>query len=164
MSKKIIFICFLLLTVMCVAFIFSNSLDNGVESGEKSSAVTGFVNSVLSFIGIDKPISERDVRTAAHFSEFFLLTSLLASDILLCPLYKKLPVSISFLSPLFAIPVCFLIACVDELIQNFSAGRAVQFSDVLVDTLGGLCAAVIFTLVCLSIHLKGLKKQKSKGI
>ncbi len=163
-ARKIVFICFLVLSVLWVCFIFSNSLDNGVESGEKSSAVTGAINSALGYVGVDKPISERDVRTAAHFSEFFIFTALIASDILLCPLYKKIPSSVSFLSPLFAVPVCFSVACIDELIQNFSTGRAMQFSDVCVDTLGGTCAAVIFTLVCLSVYLIRLKKAKIEVI
>ncbi|MBE6577840.1 MAG: VanZ family protein [Ruminococcaceae bacterium] len=159
-ARKIVFICFLVLTAVWIVFVFSNSLDNGVESGEKSSAVTSALNSALTSVGIKKPISERDVRTFAHFSEFFVLTALLSADVLLCPLSKKIPQTLSFLSPFISVPVCFLVACIDELIQNFSAGRAMQFSDVCVDTLGGICAATLFTLICLSTYLIRLKKSK----
>ncbi len=163
-ARIIVFICFLVLTLLWVGFIFSNSLDNGAESGEKSSAVTNTVNSALSLIGIDRPIPESDIRTAAHFTEFFVLTALFAADALLCPLTDKLHRRLSFFTPLISLPICFFVACIDELIQNFSAGRAMQFSDVLVDTLGGFCAAVLFTLVCLTLHIIRLKKEKNGSI
>ena len=161
--KKVLFICFLVLSVVWVGFIFSNSIDNGTESGEKSSAVTEAINEGLAAVGVEKPVTERDVRTAAHFSEFLVLAALLSPALLLCPLSDKLKKPLYSLIPILSVPVCFLIACIDEFIQSFSPGRAMQFSDVLVDTLGALCSAVIFTLVCLAVTLISSKKRKKLG-
>ena len=160
MLRKVVFICFLVLTVAWLGFIFSNSLDSGKESSEKSATVTEVVNTVLEDVGVQEPVTEKSVRTFAHFWEFFVLTLLISADILLCPLAKKFPFVVSLISPIFSLTLTFLLACVDELIQRSSAGRATQFSDVLTDTLGGLCAAVIFALVYFAVHKIKLKKTQ----
>ena len=151
MRKRIIFICFLVLTLLWVSFIFANSLDSGAESGEKSSAVTSTVNKTLHKLGIKASISEKAVRTLAHFMEFAVLGAFVSTDIVLSPLPRKFKQNTRLVLPLFAVPICFCVACIDELIQNFSAGRAMQFSDVLVDTLGALSLSIVFSLVLLIV-------------
>ena len=142
-KKKILLCIALAITVFWVGFIFSNSLDNGEESGEKSSAVTEIVNSIAQSVGIDEPIQESTVRNMGHFLEFAVLSLLVCADIALISyaLKAQKPTVTRLMA---AAPVCCLVACIDELIQKFSAGRAAQFSDVLTDTLGAICAMAIF--------------------
>ena len=147
MRKKIIFICFLVLTLLWTGFVFSNSFDDGIKSGKKSAAATETVNEIIHTLGSETQIPEKKVRTLAHFYEFAVLGALISADLTLSPLYQKLRKRMRFALPLISIPICFLIACVDECIQKFSAERTMQFSDICMDTLGATLTSVIFALV-----------------
>ena len=161
MAKKIAFIILIIATVLWTAFIFSNSLDNAEESTEKSSTVTEAVNKVASAVGIEEEISHSTVRDMAHFTEFALLALLLAVDIVIL-IYSKLSSSPFKLLAICAasLPACFILACVDELIQKFSGGRASQFSDVLLDTLGALCGIIGFSVIYIIFY--AIKRHKLK--
>lgn len=157
--KKIILCVFIILTVAWVGFIFANSLDSGPESSEKSSAVTEAVNEVADSVGIDKPIKESTVRNMAHFLEFAVLSLLICADMALLTYLRRSPWRTGAVYLMAAAPICCLVACVDELIQKFSAGRAAQFSDVLTDTLGAICSMVLFISVYTLIFV--LKQHKA---
>ncbi len=148
MKRKILLIVLIVLTLLWIIFIHSNSLDNGAESTEKSSFVTALVNNIASAIGITKPISHAFVRKLAHFTEFAILSLFVCADILvaLLPMFIKKPLRFIGAST-SALGISFFVACVDELLQKFSDGRAAQLTDVLIDTLGALCGAVIFTAI-----------------
>ena len=148
MARKIVLIILIIASVLWTAFIFSNSLDNAEESTEKSSTVTETVNKVASAVGIKEEIPHSTVRDMAHFTEFAVLAFLISLDLALF-LYPKLSRKLALFLGLCAasLPACFLLACVDELIQKFSGGRASQFSDVLLDTLGSLCGVVGFAVI-----------------
>ena len=136
-----------LLTLLWLTFIFSNSLQNGEASGEQSGKVHKVVNEVAQSIGIEKPISEKTVRNTAHFGEFAVLSLLIGIDLLLLRLLRLgQNWRHALLLTLLPIPTCFLFACVDEWLQSFSPGRATQFSDVLLDTAGAASATVCFLL------------------
>lgn len=161
MAKKII-LC--ILTVACVlwtVFIFSNSLDDGSQSSAKSSEVTAAVNKAASAVGIEKEIKESTVRNMAHFSEFAVLAVLLSATVS-AALWQKKSLGISLLYICTSVPVCFVLAGVDELLQKLSPGRVSHFADVLLDTLGAVCGCALFTVgyvafVCLT---KRAKKKK----
>ena len=70
-----------LLTALWIAFIWSNSLKNGAESGEDSGRVFTAISKITSAIGLGTPISEHFIRKAAHFSEFAILGALFCADL-----------------------------------------------------------------------------------
>ena len=146
--KQIVIAALLVLTVAWTAFIFSNSLDSGHESGEKSGTVHKILNEVAESLGAKEEIPESTVRTLAHFTEFAVLAFLLAADlVLLAPLTLSEPLSRRHALPLSALPVSFVTAVIDECIQHFSPGRAMQFLDVMIDTGGALCGLLGFFLL-----------------
>jgi VanZ family protein len=75
------------------------------------------------------------VRKTAHFLEYFIMYSLAYNA-----LYEKGSLKRSFLISLL---IVFLYACSDEFHQLFVPGRACRFTDVLIDTSGGLLAGLI---------------------
>ena len=156
----------ILITVGWICFIFSNSLQNGEESGNQSHAVTEVINGVTESLGIEQPISESFIRTSAHFGEFAVLGLLLSADLLCLGFVfekNRLGYRILYFSSL--IPICFSVALLDEFIQKFSDGRAAQWEDVGIDTLGGfvsiLTFAVIFIISC--AIAKNIKKNKAQN-
>lgn len=165
MARKIAFIVLLILCVVWTAFIFSNSLKDAGESGEQSSGVTEKVNEVAQAVGIDREITHSEVRSMAHFGEFAVLSVLSAATVSvgIYPKFKKKP-PLLLLICASSVPLCFILAAVDELLQKLSDGRASQFSDVMLDTLGALCGALIFTLGYTVFDFTANKIQKTKGI
>lgn len=137
--------------LLWIGFIFGNSADGAEESGNKSSHVQEVINNTAQNMGIPVEVSEHSVRKSAHFTEYAVLS------LLLCLFAVLVPVSGSsgkltlarcfsvFLCPFFVMPV----AALDETLQKFSEGRGCRFTDVLIDTAGALCAAVLFCLIAL---------------
>ena len=84
---------------------------------------------------------ENDLRVAAHFSEYFLL-----SLSLLLPLRLKLKKTGR---SLFLPPVLFSMfyALTDEIHQIYVPGRAFELKDLLIDSLGAVCAALTTYLI-----------------
>ena len=163
MIKKIILAVLLIATVLWLGFIFSNSLDTAEQSSEKSSTVSEVVNKVAEKVGIEEEIPEKTIREMAHFSEFALLSVLICADIavfltLVSPRSLYTRSTCVFLS----LPVCSLLAFVDELLQKTSDGRASQLSDVLLDTLGATCgvlASLTIYIICDLLIKRKLRKS-----
>ena len=152
----------LLLTLSWILFIFSNSLRSGSASGQQSKSLLLFLQNVLRSLGIRGEISEYFLRKLAHFGEFAILGLLVCLDLwrgrilsLADPLRRALP--LAFLS----VPFCFCVAGIDEFLQRFSQGRAPLFSDVMIDTLGALCAFLCFSVFFSLLHQK--KKRSSRS-
>ena len=153
MKKRILVIVALALTVVWAAFIFSNSLDSGTESGEKSGTVHKVVNEIAQSLGATEEIPESTIRTSAHFAEFALLGLLLTADLtLLAPLSLSEPLSRRHALPLLSLPCSALMAVIDECIQYFSPGRAMQFFDVMIDVGGALCGILGFALCFFAVR------------
>lgn len=56
-----------------------------------------------------------------------------------------------------------LYACTDELHQLFVPGRSGQLRDVIIDTCGGICGALIaFTILCILYYLRNHKTSEKK--
>ena len=162
MPRKIFIAILLMLTLLWTAFIFSNSLDTAKESSDKSTNVTEVVNKVASSVGIKEEIPHHKVRDMAHFTEFLVLACLVCSDLLLI-LHKKLrPLLWHILCPVGSVAICFLLACVDELLQKTSDGRASQFSDITLDTLGAACGALALcaSLALINVAVLYIKRKK----
>ena len=162
MKRKIFIIIISICAVLWLAFIFSNSLDNGTASTEKSSTATEIVNSVAHALGYDGEISHKFIRKMAHFTEFFGLALLLSADlsVIFYPYLSK-RLSLLALTVSASVPLSAVCACADECIQLFSEGRAAQFTDVLIDSSGALCGYLLF-VPCLLIFTLIAKKSVKK--
>ena len=97
-----------------------------------------------------------------HFAEFAILGALLSSTIFaaISPISKA---EAKKLLPLFyALPGTFVVGCIDELLQNLSEGRHPAFTDVLIDTSGGLFGiAAVLTALLFIRHIKAKRKTDS---
>ncbi len=88
------------------------------------------------------------VRKTAHFTEYFILSFLVASTY--SEFYnKKLNISLVLL-------VCLLVATSDEFLQSFIEGRGSQVKDVLIDFSGSLTQLIAF----ITIRANVTKKHK----
>lgn len=150
----------LLLTLLWLGFIFGNSLKDAQASSEQSSQVQEIVNNVASSVGVKEPISEATVRNMAHFTEFLVLGGLLCLDVWalgLSPLRSRRRFDVLWL--FVSLPVSFLLASTDEVLQTFSKGRAADFADVLTDTAGASLGIVLFLVLFLLLRLAFGKKK-----
>ena len=86
-------------------------------------------------------------RKFAHASEYFILTILL-----LVALKNSGVVGKKIF--IFTLLICFIYSCTDEYHQTFVIGRTGQFSDCLVDTLGGFIGCAIYYLIYKLIKIK----------
>ncbi len=151
-SKKIKKIVFFLLMVGWICFIFSLSLQPAVQSSAVSS---GLLKSILeTFYNITKIKIEFAAvhnlfRTFAHFTEFFLL-GIFSLLYFFTAMNKK---------PIYAVITGLCVSICDELIQfYFAEGRAMQFKDIAVDSLGILISSIVFYLIYKTVlYKKSLK-------
>ena len=153
MKKKFIPALLFLLSVLWIIFIFSNSLEDSVESGEKSAWVYKLVRIFIPWV------SELFIRKLGHFAEFAILGWLLSASVcsIISPLSKGN--SKKLFELFYILPAVFTVACCDELLQNFSEGRYPAFTDVLIDTSGGLFAI----LSAMGILLLIIRKRKIRN-
>lgn len=149
-KKKLAISCILLL-IWCGVIFYMSAMES-IESNSKSRSVIGeAIEKVSDFandIGLtNKELTEVEVqnlvdklnyplRKVAHFTEYFILTLLL---IIVLHGYGVKGKKVFIISLL----ICFIYAFTDEYHQVFVSGRTGQFSDVLVDTFGGVIACGI---------------------
>ena len=168
-KEKLVWAVRIFLTVACafaVGFILYNSIQPAVESSKQSSRVVEMVQTVVAVFAPDSPIvtaTGRDyerlhgvVRTLAHFSEYALLGALGAwcyrsytnKKIWLCVVDGGVT----------------LMAVLDEWLQTFSAGRGAQFTDVVVDVLGGGVGIVfaLFTVWCVGKVIRKRREHETR--
>ena len=138
MKKRIVRIILIVLSLLWIVFIFSNSLEDSVESGAKSSWALEIARKIF------PSISEFFIRKLAHFTEFAILGFLFSANISSFIYPESIAERKKLLWIPLALPATFLAACFDEFLQNFSEGRHPAFTDVLIDTSGGLFAILIF--------------------
>lgn len=125
---------------MVIIFWFSHQ-SGGESSGLSSQIVSWIVNN------LHISVSEFIVRKCAHISEYALLTLTFIYGFYKNELKWNRVLFFSFLTT-------FLYACFDECHQLFINGRAGQFTDVLIDSIG-ILLAILFIYF---IHLI-LKKE-----
>lgn len=137
-----------LLGWMLVIFLFS------AQTGEQSSESSGLIEQLLSLFpfiphqifGIDLQLI---IRKGAHFTEYLILYFLTFIVFIDYQTFKK--------SLVYAIIFVFLYACTDEIHQAFVPGRACAFTDVMIDTAGGLLA-LFFIMITNEIQRQTTKK------
>ncbi len=171
--KKFIIIVRILLSIMIIAnmaVIFAFSAENGEESGKRSDGVieslAGLIIKNYDNLTADEKenitgILATPVRKAAHMIEYAALSFLCSA--LVYTFTEKVVLNIS-------IPIIFsfLYAMTDELIhQRMTAGRAGQFTDVCIDTVGAAMGTMFFlfiaSLIKKRINLACLKSSNSEN-
>ena len=145
-------ILFTLLTIVCVALIFLNSLQNGTNSSKESGHVVKLLESLFHSLGFPIAVSEHFIRKLAHFTEYTALGVLLG---LTLRSYTERMMNHIFI-PLFiglAVPVT------DEYIQSFVDGRGSMVQDVVLD-FTGVCFGLSLTMLIILLKLSRNKKGK----
>jgi VanZ family protein len=111
------------------------------QNGQDSSETSGIILELLKFFGIGPGSSVQGtlsylIRKSGHFSEYLILAVLFLR-------YRKQQGS-SGKSVFYALLFVFLYASSDEFHQSFIPGRGPAFSDVLIDTAGGLTGVMLY--------------------
>ena len=155
----------LILIIICVAFIFYNSLKPAEQSIKESGRVAGVIEKAVAAIYKGNPPENvtyffkitfgNVLRDCAHFFEFFIL------GILVMLYSDKFRISV-FRRFIFALLFCIFIALVDETIQLFSLGRAFEFYDLALDGLGSMVGIILIFLLWRIIKSKKVSKQYEK--
>ena len=149
MSRRRKILCAVLLACNLL-FIWGNSLINADLSGSLSQ----WVRDMLGTVAGEMPgQSDGVLRKLAHFLEFCSLGFLLSWQLAM----RKEKIRALVLPS--AVLGC-LAACVDEMLQHFSPGRAPRLTDVGIDTAGVLVGIGIF---CLGYTLKKKKYSSHFG-
>ena len=146
------------LCVLCVIFIFSNSLDNGAESSFKSGLVVAVLQGIADFFADGVTVSENFVRTMGHFCEFALLGFLLVFCVKTFTKEYFKNIFIVFFTSL-------AVAVADEILQLFSPGRASDVLDVAVDFSGAVAGVLFFvlSLKIIQVFLTVRRRKKDAG-
>lgn len=150
---KIKQIILLTLAIFINIFIWYQSSLSAEISGERSGMITDIVVNVLDKVNIqtDRLTVGMIVRKLAHFTEFFFFG-------LLWSLFY-----LTFKKPKSAFIITFIqgsaVACIDEFIQRFVPGRAMQFTDVLIDV-SGVVISLLFVSIILILKKNIAKRKK----
>lgn len=124
----------ILIVWMFIIFIFSNQPHSG-------SVTHDMVEQILPNIKYDSLINiiNFTIRKLAHLSEYFILTLLTIS---LSKEYIKKEKIILLISIIF----CFIFALTDEYHQSLVPGRTGVFTDVIIDTIGGILSIITYKI------------------
>lgn len=122
-------------SIILMTIIFWFSHQTGTGSSGLSTYIIHWLENNLHII-----IPELIIRKIAHMSEYMLLT--------LTFIYGFYHNYYSLQKILFySITATFLFACSDEFHQLFIIGRSGQFLDVIIDTIGGIIAVILFYIL-----------------
>lgn len=140
-NKKQLFL-FSCLTVLWILVIFTFSLQSGEESGQLSGGVVAWIVEFICPENFTNTVLlETLIRKGAHFTEYFILGVLMSRTVreTKCTRYILAPWCMGT-----------IVACCDETIQLFSAGRAGRIFDVMLDSSGVLTGCLILFLLFLA--------------
>jgi VanZ family protein len=159
--QRIIQISFVVITLLFVYWIFSNSMKDAAASTLQSDSVKAMLQTAIStlFPNSSIQLTSHFVRKLAHFSEYALLGFLLFLSCRECKAKLR-----CLLVPTGVSTVAFL----DEGLQNFFDGRGPSLKDVALDSLGGyfgfIVAWVLYALVLKKLldHLVSQRERSPK--
>ncbi|MBR3344868.1 MAG: VanZ family protein [Solobacterium sp.] len=148
-----------ILVCLYIYMIFRNSMMVAELSSKMSSGVTVWILNHISKFGLyasDFYTVHHYVRKLAHFTEFAGLGCLVSLAMHICPLMPSR--FLNFVLFLIAIPAG------DEVIQHFTEGRSMQFSDMAIDGSGFLFGAFLcYVLILVVLDITGnIQRGKKK--
>lgn len=146
--NRILCIMLWILTVLCMAAIFYFSSQPAVQSSGQSSAVTLLLQRLLH----TEAITNHMVRKTAHFIEFAGLGFLTTYS-----------AYVSFNKMYLGVIIASLYAATDEIHQIFVDGRSCQLTDWMLDTVGIITGALIFSAIFCIIQRINKHKNQTKG-
>lgn len=154
--RRILRITLIVLVVLTLAFIWTNSLRSGEASLDQSEKFKAFLIKIFTLGGRFKltgvfSFIVNNVRKVAHFVEFALLGGLLV--VCFRTLKKASAVKSFFTALLFSMEA----AAFDEMLQLISH-RGSAYTDVILDVFGATFGALLVTLIFLIL---GLLKKRS---
>ena len=160
--KKLLYLTFIP-ALIWMFIIFGFSKESGGESSSLSLMVT---QKIVDIIDFNDNMSEEEyehmvsvlhnpVRKAAHMSEYAILAFLIYVPLLINVRFKK--ISGYFLATM---SVCLIYAITDETHQLFVPGRDGRITDVIIDTIGSMIAALILLGIHNFAHRKIVGKRK----
>ena len=133
---------FLLLTLLVLSFIFSNSLQTAEVSAARSGRLAGLLKA---FFDPNNRLTDGQfdhyVRKAAHFCEFGAL------GFCLMGLFDSFAAKRKGRQRFAAFALAAVFAAADESLQFFSDGRAPRIGDVFIDSAGSLCGVCFLLLI-----------------
>lgn len=160
--KKLLYLTFIP-ALIWMFIIFGFSKESGGESSSLSLTVT---RKIVDIIDFNDNMSEEEyehmvsvlhnpVRKAAHMSEYAILAFLIYIPLLLNVRFKKI-----YGYFLATISICLIYAITDETHQLFVPGRDGRITDVIIDTIGSMIAALILLSIHNFAHRKIVGKRK----
>ena len=154
-TKKRMTLCICLL-IVCLAFIWGNSLTNGEDSGNLSGGIMEWINTFLRLDASGADTLHHFIRKGAHFTEFACL------GLLLTWLFGMMGEKKGHL---FCMPLLFgmMAACMDETIQVFTPDRGPSPIDIWIDTCGvaaGITILLIGYYYICKKHTRNLEEIK----
>ena len=154
-TKKRMTLCICLL-IVCLAFIWGNSLTNGEDSGNLSGGIMEWINTFLRLDASGADTLHHFIRKGAHFTEFACL------GLLLTWLFGMMGEKKGHL---FCMPLLFgmMAACMDETIQVFTPDRGPSPIDIWIDTCGvtaGITILLIGHYYICKKHTRNLEEIK----
>lgn len=158
MKRKYVTVGFILLILLTVGFIFSQSCFSVEESQQESDQVLEFFSSHFAALFGGEELTSNFVRKLAHFIEFSALGAEL-SGLLLCTQHRGIQAYINV-----AGVGCFVALC-DETLQLFT-GRGSQVQDVWLDISGVLFGLILVWAVSAlwcRIHGAGQRQNTAKN-
>lgn len=149
-----------LIIVLLIAwnlFIFINSSMPGDISSAQSGIVVNVIYPLLSKLGIGLSLNSVSflIRKLAHFTEFFILGTLLYG------FYMNYAKKTKLFLLIFLHGV--MVASLDEGLQTFIKNRSGDIKDVLIDTLGIMTAYLVMSLGRYIYEKRNAKETLSKS-
>lgn len=109
---------------------------SAVASGQQSGLLYGWVEPVLSYLGIDGDLGHTLLRKLAHMTEYGVLGALWAGQ------QWKSASKFQITGLAVRWQICVLTALLDESIQLFVPGRSGEIRDVWIDSAGAILGMV----------------------
>lgn len=157
MKNKLIVIFSWLLVLATMLMIYNFSAENAEASTSTSGGViVQILDIFMEKEEITPPVIQKyqfPIRKAAHFGIYMLL-----GFCMLNAFEKTFKLKI-WLNISFSLLSCIIYAILDEVHQNFSAGRGPSPKDVLIDSVGAVCGILIFWGFLMLLHKTNILKR-----
>ncbi len=161
-ARTIVFIIFVVLSLLTAAMIFMLSHQDATQSGETSMGVTAVIVDTVteivdefSDIPTEELVASLDsyIRVLGHFFGFFALNFFVTGSLFTSTLKGKKLFKLSLGA---GFTLCY--AVFDEIHQLFIPGRAFQVTDILTDLLGGILGGLLLFAI-LSFAKRLIKRE-----